>query len=291
MRKNFRSIAKAAINLALAPLGLEVKLRERAPLPPVPGRDPLEAISLRRSGVPAALECDIRHCVIFNGFSLGPDSWHPFVATLDEAANEAMAKFSGSILERYYDVWQPADALDSLIGAALGPNLLRDFPAYAVHSPWIEATPDERALFMARAAELENQSFGAPSMRIDEGYGLQGPVSEAKGALEYKRLLDLRDSIREAGYLRDRGDITAMILKRGAEYRFRIAHGQHRAAVLAHLGHNSLIIDPTMLIERDEVEHWPQVYRGNWSRPEALEYFDHLFDFDARGWARAKGLV
>ena len=286
-----REITKSVINRLLRPLNLEIRRRRKRALLPSPVADPLLAISMIHSGEAAAIECALSKCVIFNGLSLGPGSWHPFVAVLNERAAQPGHRYEGSILERYYQRWQPANGLECLLGPLPGPRALENFPAQLMHVPWMEPSPQERLAFTRQVIEIENSCFTKEAMGVEHGYSLHGPVSGVKGALEYRRLVELLESIQRHGYDRSRGDITAQVLKRGDEYRFRILHGQHRAAVLAHLGYASIIVVPQLLVHREEAPHWPQVRRGVWSTEEALAYFDHHFDFGARAWAQSVGLA
>lgn len=125
------------------------------------------------------------------------------------------------------------------------------------------------------------------------GYGLQGPVVDAKGKLEYGRLIQLINSIRKYGYDRvlAREDVTVTVIKRDDEYRFCIGHGQHRVAVLAALGYTEIPVSLLDVIYLGEVEYWPRVYRGIWSKSQAITYTNHLFDFDGRRWAANLGLL
>jgi hypothetical protein len=45
------------------------------------------------------------------------------------------------------------------------------------------------------------------------------------------------------------------------------------------------------VIDVDDVDRWPQVRAGVWTREAAIRYIDHLFDFDATAWARQLGLI
>lgn len=44
------------------------------------------------------------------------------------------------------------------------------------------------------------------------------------------------------------------------------------------------------VVDIEMAEHWPQVRSGLWTQEQAEAYFNHLFDFDSRAWARARGL-
>ena len=291
MPKTLRETSKSLVNRLLGPLGLEVRRRQNPPPPPPVIADPVEAMSRVRAGDRVALECPLTQCVVYNGLSFGPEAWHPFVALLKERASRTGHRYEGSVLERYYAAWQPANGREALLVAPDGPRLLERYSALLMHVPWMELSPDERLAFTRRVIEIENSCFGQKGLGVEHGYSLHGPVSAVKGALEYQRLVELLESIQVGGYDRTRGDITAQVLKRGPEYRFRILHGQHRVAVLAHLGYRNVAVVPQMLVLPEEVEHWPQVHRGVWNTDEALRYFNHHFDFDSHGWATRLGLA
>lgn len=238
-----------------------------------------------------AFMVDIEKCVIFNGFSFSKSGWHPFVRTVLEYMSTGVDDYSNSFLKRYYNTWQPKDCLDALIGAVGGPSQLAGSPPYMLLAPWLEDKPEQRLIDFARIIEKENEHLGQAGLTIDDGYGLQGPVSEKKGLLEYQRLLRVFNSIEGSGYDRTYGDITAQILVRGDELRYRIVHGHHRVAVLAALGFESIAIVPTMIVDCNNVDNWTQVKEKIWNRDQALRYFNHHFDFDSLLWARQRGLV
>ncbi|MCG3169175.1 MAG: hypothetical protein CALGDGBN_00688 [Pseudomonadales bacterium] len=278
------------INSGLNHFGLEVRRVPGRPLAPM-YRDPLSAIRSVRMQQPAAIEAALDSCVIFNGLSLSRTGWHPYVAAGREFIAGTSQSYRGSILERYHLAWQPIDGLSALIGASKGPSSLAEFPPYVMHAPWFNVLPEQRLKGIAKIARRENAAFGGQEMTIVEGHGLQGPVSSRKGEVEYGRLISVLRSLQHRGYDRTHGDIAVQILKRGEAYRFRLAHGHHRAAALAALGYAVAPCTPRMLIDRDDVDNWPQVSNGTWSIKQALAYFDHHFDFDSLAWARKLGLA
>jgi len=286
-----REFVKIVVKRGLATLGFELRRLPATALPAPLYDDPMEAISRINAGELAAIRGSLKDCVMYNGLSLGQQGWHPFVEAARcylKTGNEAASR---AVLDVFYSKWQPINALEALIGARIGPQLLARFPPHLMHAPWITASPDERMKFTERNVEVESLSITGQLLTIKDGYGLHGPVSREKAELEHKRLINIVRSIRKVGYDRTLGDVTAQVLRRGDEYRYRLMHGHHRASALVALGHNSIPVVPTMLVDREDVEHWPQVYRGIWSRDEALAYFDHHFDFDSGSWAHAIGLV
>jgi hypothetical protein len=250
----------------------------------------METIHRRNCHDLVAFRCPLSHCVEINGMSFSPLGWHPLVAAASEHAASGIGRYEGSCLERYYAAWQPRNAREALIGASAGPARLDDFPAWTRHTPWSQQTFEESAAFMARIIEIENTAFGGAQLSPSDGYVLHGPVSTRKGRLEYARLADLVDSMREAGFDRSRGDLTVEVLHRNGQFRFLIVHGHHRAAAAAALGHDVVPAIPVGLVDVRDAPHWPGVYRGLWTQAEALAYVEHLFTFDSMRWALDRGL-
>jgi hypothetical protein len=127
-----------------------------------------------------------------------------------------------------------------------------------------------------------------------DGYQYHGPVSRRKGRLEYRRLVNIYESIEERGYERQLGHAHFLVLKRGDEFRFSgIGPGNHRAAAMAALGYETIpaIFYKFHVVDVEMAEYWPQVSRGVWSQAQAEAYLHHLFDFDSRAWARDRGLL
>lgn len=285
---------KDSVKQVVRSIGFEVKRLEDLPEPPPVYDDFQEACRRKNYGERAAFLCPIDKIVTVNGFSfLHRKSWHPFVEALQELiASEYRQNYGGSSLEYFYQRWQPRHSLEALIGVK-GPASLANYPAYAMHSPWLDIDPEERRVYMQRMIEDENRWCGVKHMDASKGYGLHGPVSFQKGEVEYRRLVRTLNSIRRHGYDRriSGDDVTVVALEHEGRYRFCIAHGQHRIPVLAVLGYQTIPVSITRVMRSNEIIHWPQVYRKHWTADEALAYIEHLFTFDARSWAVSRGLV
>lgn len=289
MIKQIRRITKRA----LRSLGLEVS-RSTQDAPPAPVSEDLWlAVRESRCGAPVSYLAPLERCRIFSGFSFGETGWHPLV----EAARELLdarreIRYEDSFLHAYYATWQPKDALEALIGVPDGPSSLRLLPSYTHHVPWLDLTPEERSRQIGKIIADENRWMGRGDLDASHGHGFQGPVSAAKGALEYERLAHLVGSLKRDGYDRRIAghDPTAEVITRGTEYVLRITHGHHRLAALSAMGTQTVPVSINRVWHVEEADHWTSVYRGPWTRAHALQYVDHLFDFDSIAWAKAAGL-
>lgn len=285
---------KASVKRLLLSAGLELTRIDDKPEPPPVCETFDEACKRRNYGEVVSFLCPLEKIVTVNGFSFGGrNCWHPFVEAMQEYISSGYRQtYSGSSLERFYQKWQPKNSLEALIGAS-GPAVLRDYPAYAMHSPWLDIDPHERKVYMQRMIHDENQWSGVKGVDASEGYGLHGPVTPQKGKIEYDRLVRTLQSVRVRGYDRrvSGEDVTVVALEGEDDCRFCIAHGQHRVPILAALGYDSVPVSITKVARISEIPNWPQVYRGHWRESEAADYIDHLFNFDAHRWALNRDLT
>lgn len=264
--------------------------RARRLPPPEVIEDPRDAIVRFSRGERVAMAGPIEDCVIFNGLSFASRGFHPFAAAADELLASPGQGYQGSCLQAYYARWQPADALEALIGAPTGPAVLRSYPPYLMLAPWLDISIEDRLEWIHKTMRWEGKEPGGEAMGPEDGHGLQGPVSERKGAAEHARLKNVLDSVRSRGYDRREGDLAAQVLVRGTELRFRIVHGHHRAGAVRALGADTFIVQPSAVIEIEAIDQWRHVRSGAWSRTQAEAYFHHHFDFDSGAWARGLGL-
>jgi hypothetical protein len=256
--------------------------------------DVMDALYEMRAGNAAVFQCPVDACVFRNGMDASKTGWNPFSAATRELVG-GHSTYEGSVLERYYAAWQPGDAREALFMRDYpeGPAILGELPPYALHTPWSGMSAPDWKLFVERAYKKELERAGKENATVDSGFLLHGPVSTRVGKVEHGRTVDTYQSIARNGYVRDRGVISVLVLRRNGELRFLVYTGHHRIGVAAALGIPRVpaIIRDGALLDVNELEHWPQVRLGVWSQQNAMDYFNHLFDFDSRSWARARGLL
>jgi hypothetical protein len=200
-------------------------------------------------------------------FGYGPQSWHPFVAASAELLERMDTPYEQSILKRFYETFTPKTIGDACMLDDPGP--LTEVPAGSLFEPWRLAPPPFDDPF-------------APT--YPPGSPLFGPLDDAKGHGEWRRLRARVQSVRTYGYqpeLFPRGRIRVTVLRSGQEQRYLVAHGQHRAAVLAAMGHERIDVsihgtDP-VVVDEEEAHLWPHVRSGLLSVERAVAMLRRYF--------------
>ncbi len=209
------------------------------------------------------------------------DTVHPFVVAAQAARAEAnshdkMRTVSG-VLQSYYGLVQPNSALEVVdLEEFEAPGLI-GVPTFEWVFPWTERSIEDNAKHRKIALEeegLANWTF----VLAKEGQTLFGPVSQKKLALESTRLTKVAQSIERSGIIPERNTLEVIGLRAGGEYRWLVVQGQHRLAACATLGFLEVPVRVRNVVAREEVEGWPHVTRGTFTRSGALECFDRVFN-------------
>jgi hypothetical protein len=220
-------------------------------------------------------------CRGFYWFPLNPDS-HPFSATISFYSQNPTLSYEESPLFRYYEQCQPAAAIDVLgvrPGEATG---FANLEPLAYCMPWLEGSPTNFARTRHEIARHEALRYG---LNVDESDGttMFGPVSRAKGELEYRRLIEIYESMREHGYMRHSGpdgDVGGtLLLDADSNWRIYIAPGHHRIAAAAVLGLETVPVrigkSPVRIAD---CHLWPQVMAGRITADAARILFRRIID-------------
>jgi hypothetical protein len=221
-------------------------------------------------------------------FCYAIDAWHPFVRTLLEfAVNPALA-YEDSTLYKYYQMYQPQTVRDVLLfgeTSEVGEELSAyPVPQYLPTLPWDPAIETYRRGEAGLEASHGNQGFG--------------PVSDQKGELEFRRLIDTFLSIKTHGYqpkATGDGEITGYFVRHQDDYRFIVRGGLHRAAVLGALGYEAIRVTfyngYPRWVDTHRVNEWPLIKQGNITTETALAITERFFTDDGKEKARQIGLL
>lgn len=292
MEKIFR-VGNAIQKEILGKLGYKlVRLKDSKTIRNKMYADPLDALVSRQLGLKSSFECPIELCRQETGFGFGPNQWHPFVATLKEYAAGNTDKYKDSILQKFYNKWNPKNAAEVLAGFEQAPDCFSDFPPYGYYLiPW---RPDSSLENLKAEIELwSGKDFNEHGHKLlnmeSDGLKTYGPVSRRFGEFEYDRLISIYEKIKKEGYLREHGDVKVMMVRDNKSYVFLTGGGGlHRAAAMAVLGYKTVPATFTAhkyYVDVKDVRHWAQVRSQLWKPNEATGYVKYLFSFDSQGWA------
>lgn len=295
LASNIKLMARAtlkAMNIEVRRLGPAAQ----APVHPPLLNDPLAALLRTQGGKPTAFRCPISRFAHQCGLNHFPGSWHPFVETLKEYRDGVATRYEDSILKRYYETWRPGSAAEALIGFSRAPANFHHLPPQCLFlSPWVAHSSDEIERDVRRWTRADLREHGGPkAMHLEHELKYFGPVTPVVGRMEFERLISVYRRIADTGYDRSCGDVSVrMLRRRGKSIYLNNGGGYHRVAAMRVLGYKTVpaVFHVPFVIDVEDVDLWPQVQSGPWSRERALAYANHLFDFDSRAWARRKGFV
>lgn len=116
---------------------------------------------------------------------------------------------------------------------------------------------------------------------LEFGWTYAGPVSTDKIKAETKRFISIYESILINGYSRNSSEdgdikITALI-DNNKDWRWFPTSGIHRCYVLTALGYTEFIARVNLIIVEDEVDYYPHVVDGFYTKTEALKIFNQIF--------------
>jgi hypothetical protein len=215
-------------------------------------------------------------------FHLGPDSQHPFVRCVKEIASGISCVEEGSLV-RHYAHNAHISRLRStaeLLGLKDAPGLGRLSSLFAVVKPWEYGDPLKFSSVRQLSAEVESRDHGT-KLDVDSNNGSPGMW---KATMNFQRLVKVYHSIQQNGYRRHSGldgDIEGYILINERDWCFVVGCGHHRAATLAALGYETIPVrvmnHRRTSVRRAEVDSWPHVRSGLYTREQALGVFDQIF--------------
>lgn len=284
----FRTVGLEVRRTASSGLGAKRKKEANKVLCPI-FDDPLEALHFMRGGINAAFHCPLNRMIMLNGLTFGHSGWNPFSETSRQIRSGDI-EIQNSVLHRYYASWQPVDASNAIIGLRQSCQSLKGASPHLYYFvPWrsYSLTKVEKQVLSWFHADMRTHGFSAISIEKD-GFKNHGPASAELVVAEITRLRNILSTLIETGYDRNYGEVRVWLLRRGDEVRFVNRGGLHRAAAMDALGSQTIpanFVEPA-IVDINDVDYWPQVRLGTWTRSEALSYFHHLFDFDVKSWAK-----
>lgn len=199
-------------------------------------------------------------CINQFAFGYGSGGWHYYTALLEDFRDRGAECFSGSVLDAFYHKYH-LRTVASYFGRAA---------RYLVR--------EERNLVLPWVADgLE------PG--LDDHVHQFGPHSPEIIRKDAECLISLEERIRKVGYrpfMHPDGLIRGyFLIAKSGDFRFVVTGGQHRCAVLNHLGYRRALmkLQPGFIshVRECQIETWPQVKTQRWPAEAAAEYFRLMF--------------
>lgn len=242
-------------------------------------------------------EVPLERCRYLYGGSYGPtlgstpesSGWHPFVALAHQLAEQPDLRYQDSVLARFYERFQPRNQVEFFFPA--------DVVAEHTHSRLAELTFADGRLPVLPWHDGVTHGKGEHGLGPEHGHQSFGPVTEAKGTLEFERVRDTFVSIRDRGYRPElaSGEVLGLFVLKGDDYRFLVRGGHHRLAAMAALGHTSVRVafDRNMArsVNVEALELWPLVRAGVYDATLARLFVEQLFAPDQQWRGRELGLA
>jgi hypothetical protein len=204
------------------------------------------------------------------GCSFGADGWHHIRRTLVEIDTTAAIRPEDTTLWRFLTQFKPTS-----ISPLAGVHDEEPLPLFVY--PW--------GTFSAGAASTGKDPSASRFC---------GPSTPAFVAEEFERTVRLYRDMRSTGYAPYRFPHSFIggtwLEAQGGARRFVVMQGNHRMAVLAHLGCDTIAVrqvrEAVPMVRESEIDAWPLVVSGRCSRDHARKVF-RLF-FEQTGWHVAR---
>lgn len=226
------------------------------------------------------LEVPIEACTNWLAFSFTHTGWHYFIETLKEYDKNKTIHFKDTTLYKFYQFYQYEDMFN-LLCCNYNYNNVKFKPNFGIY-PWGSFTAES------------HYNGGVPKNRFTSH--LCGPTEDPLIERVYNNLINLYNEIQINGYRPwSKGFIEGTMLERkNGEQKLVVLQGNHRTAVMSHLGFKKILARYKPLafrvIREKDVLDWYYVRNGECSKKDALYYFDLFFKLDGSERALALGL-
>lgn len=225
--------------------------------------------------------CDvpIKICTNPMGFSFASDGWNYLVEQLKQFDQEQELEVEDSVLYKFHQRYQPGDMSDIPVSAGFHVAFK---PALSIY-PW-------------GSFDIE-QSVRGGTPKNAQTSRFYGPSDLSLVRNDLSNLRSLYGSIRMRGYrpaLFRNAFIGGVFLEKAdGQRKFVVLQGNHRTAILAHLGFETMktryLNGYYKCISEKDMADWFHVKSGACSEQDAKAYFDSFFVLNGRERAKKMG--
>lgn len=199
------------------------------------------------------------------GCSFGDEGWHHLRQTLKEYDENPKREIKETAMWKFLKNFCPS-------GISKCVNLEYENPLPLFVYPWIDLS------------NLGEKPKDPKSSRFC------GPSSDEFVKNEYHRTISLYKEIKSHGYKPYEYPNSLIggtfLISRGGEKRFIVMQGNHRMAVMAHLGYSEILVRANTgtipFVDERKIKTWPNVRNGRCSVEHAREVFNYFFQENGR---------
>ena len=234
---------------------------------------------------PVVIDISLKDGRTSNGFDMSDESLDPAIFAIKNALKkdlkgEALYKDILNTLRENHSLMKCKNASHSLNIESNDDSDIKNHPWWAIVYPWDDYTFEDKIknypyeIKLNRAENGMHISSNDPNIIIKENYENSWP-SHAK------QYVNLINKIKEFGFQfgSEHGYVSAEIFIAKNKLRWKPGlEGNHRIAAAAALGFKNIPVLVTKIIRLDELEYWPNVIKGQFSKDQAFKIFNNIFD-------------
>lgn len=212
-------------------------------------------------------EVPIEICTNPMGYSFAQDGWNYLMEQLREFDSKENLQIEDSILYKFHQQYQPKDMSELPFSAGLKVAFKPGLSIY----PW-------------GSFNIEKSNYGG---KAKDAYRTRfyGPSDFALVEKDFFNLRSLYEYMKVHGYRPwyfKNAFIGGVFLEReNGQKKFVVLQGNHRTAILSHLGHKKILVryhpGYYKCIHEKDINSWYYVKSGDCSIEDALAYFDCFF--------------
>ena len=171
--------------------------------------------------------------------------------------------------------------LSEFFGLSSNKNeILNSYPIWSAVLPWEDINLEHKFKHFPKSVKIDRANNGfllktndtQEIMKQDREYSLPSHI---------KQYVSLINSIKKNGYIphNENNYIEAELLLKGDDYCWKPGgEGNHRTSVVASLGHKTIKAIVTKIVRFEELDYWPNVINGTFTKKEAEEIFNRYFE-------------
>jgi ubiquinone/menaquinone biosynthesis C-methylase UbiE len=223
---------------------------------------------------------------VYRDYNLGVSvDFNPFVFALKQTGmvldRAGLISSVSKNLENFYQRFSPSTIFELLdLSESEAPSLV-ECKAWTAPYPWEPRTIEDNLRIMSTGLVSEASSYGF-KLNILDGCSWCGPVTRDKLELEVQRYVTVMESIRQNGFLLDDDwtsavSVVALVSDEG-RYGFLLQDGAHRFSAAAALGARRIPYRVVGMVYRGDVDNWPNVKSGIYTKVGALRLFDRFLN-------------